>query len=295
MVIVAVIYWSFDRKLGLRLAIFLPVVASLNSLLKQAFHAPRPYWLDPGIRAIHVSNGFGMPSGHAQASTVWLFAASILKRGWFWLIALCVVILIGLSRIYLGVHFSSQVIIGWLIGVLVLMAFIRFEQNVLVWFLKKGFSSQMLLIAGLSALLVFLGGVIVFLFRNWEMPTLWISNSTAYFSDSKKTILLSEGIDAIAGNGGAFMGTAMGAVLSHRKGGFDSGGKIWKRVLRSVSGLVLCMALYGVLMLSEPDQNSEVLYAFWRFIGFFAISISAIFLIPGFLMRLHLLSQENGR
>ena len=37
MVIVAVIYWSVDRKMGLRLAIFLPVVSSVNSILKQAF------------------------------------------------------------------------------------------------------------------------------------------------------------------------------------------------------------------------------------------------------------------
>ncbi len=77
MIIIAIIYWSFDRKLGLRLAIFLPFVASLNSILKQAIHAPRPYWLDPDIRAIQVSNGFGMPSGHAQASTVWFYAITI--------------------------------------------------------------------------------------------------------------------------------------------------------------------------------------------------------------------------
>ena len=47
MILIAIIYWSFDRKLGLRMAIFLPVVSSINSILKQAFHAPRPYWLDP--------------------------------------------------------------------------------------------------------------------------------------------------------------------------------------------------------------------------------------------------------
>jgi len=95
MIFIAVIYWSFDRKLGLRLAIFLPVVASLNSILKQAFHAPRPYWVDPQIKAILVSNGFGMPSGHAQASTVWLYAAACLKRRWFWFLAIAVALLLS--------------------------------------------------------------------------------------------------------------------------------------------------------------------------------------------------------
>ena len=83
MVIVAIIYWSFDRNLGLRMAIFLPVSASFNSVLKQAIHAPRPFWVDQGIVALHPENGFGMPSGHAQAATVWLLAGAYLKKGWF--------------------------------------------------------------------------------------------------------------------------------------------------------------------------------------------------------------------
>ena len=87
MLIIAIIYWSFDRKMGLRLAIFLSLVSSLNSILKQLIHAPRPYWIDPGIKAIKVSNGFGMPSGHAQAATVWLYAATCMKKRWFWVVA----------------------------------------------------------------------------------------------------------------------------------------------------------------------------------------------------------------
>ena len=82
MIVIAVIYWSFDRKLGLRLGIFLPVVVALNAILKQAFHAPRPFWADPDITAIKVANGFGFPSGHAQTSTVWLYAGYWLKKAY---------------------------------------------------------------------------------------------------------------------------------------------------------------------------------------------------------------------
>ena len=290
MIIVAIIYWSFDRKLGLRLAIFLPLVASLNSILKQAFHAPRPYWLDPGIRAIHVSNGFGMPSGHAQASTVWIYGAALMKRAWFWVLALGIVFLIGLSRVYLGVHFSSQVLIGWLIGIVVVLIFFRFEKKVLTWFLNKKFSSQLFLISLISALSLILGGIFVLINQHWEMPIQWISNSSAYFTSGNETILFSIGIEAVAGNAGAFMGTAMGAVLSHRRGGFDAGGKVWKRVLRSVTGLLIFFALYGSLMLSTPDQANVVLYAAWKFSGFFVISFSAIFLVPLLFIRIHLIS-----
>ena len=294
MILVAIIYWSIDRKLGLRLAIFLPVVASLNSVLKQAFHAPRPYWIDPGTKAIHVSNGFGMPSGHAQASTVWLYAAALMKRTWFWTLAITIVFLIGLSRVYLGVHFSSQVLIGWLIGIVVVLIFFRFELKVLTWFLNQKFSSQLFLISLISVLILILGGIIVFIYKHWEMPIQWISNSSAYFTGDNESIIFSKGMEAIAGNTGAFLGTAMGAILSHRQGGFDSGGKVWKRVLRSVTGLLIFFALYGILMLSTPDQAKVVLYAAWKFSGFFVISFSAIFLVPLLFMRIHLISPMKG-
>ena len=294
MIIIAIIYWSIDRKLGLRLAIFLPLVASLNSILKQAIHAPRPYWLDPGIKAIQVSNGFGMPSGHAQASTVWFYAGAFVKRTWFWILALGIVFLIGLSRVYLGVHFSSQVLIGWLIGIVVVLIFFRYEKKVLTWFLNKKFSSQLLLISLISTLILILGGIIVYIYKHWEMPIQWISNSSAYFTSRNETILFSIGIDAVAGNAGAFMGTAMGAILIHRQGGFDAGGKVWKRVLRSIAGLIIFFALYGILILSTPDQAKVVLYAAWKFSGFFVISFSAIFLVPLLFKRIHLISPKEG-
>lgn len=291
MILIAIIYWSFDRKLGLRLAIFLPVAASLNSILKQAIHAPRPYWLDPNIRAIQVSNGFGMPSGHAQASTVWLYAASCLKRRWFWAIAITVVLMIGLSRIYLGVHFSSQVLIGWAIGILIVMFFFRYESKVLRWFMGKKFASQLTVISGICILILILGGVFVFILQKWELPAEWIRNAADDMAGSNESILSSIGMASVAGNAGGFFGVALGALLSHRYGGFDAGGSVWKRLLRSVVGLMIFIALYGIVMLTSPDLTKEVFYSIWRFIGFFSISFSTIFLIPCFLIRMKLLSK----
>ena len=131
MLIVAVIYWSVDRKLGLRMAVFLPLTASVNSLLKQGFHAPRPYWTDTRIQAIHADSGFGMPSGHAQSSTLWLLAASYLKNTWFWGIAILVCFMVGFSRAYLGVHFPVQIITGWLLGIVLIILFLSLENILL--------------------------------------------------------------------------------------------------------------------------------------------------------------------
>ena len=290
MIIIAIIYWSIDRKLGLRMAIFLPVVSSLNSILKQALHAPRPFWVDPRIKAIQVSNGFGMPSGHAQAATVWLYAGSYLKNRWFWAIAIFITLMVGLSRVYLGVHFSSQVLAGWLIGIIFVIGFIRFETNLLAWLLSQKLRIQMLFIAGITIFILILGGVFVFILQNWGLPAGWVSNASQYLAGKGETIQSSIGLGAVAGNAGGFMGAAMGAILLYRKGGFDARGIWWKRLLRCILGLAVFFALYGLFIWIAPDQSQVPLYPIWRFTGFLIISFSAIFLVPLLFMRINLLS-----
>jgi membrane-associated phospholipid phosphatase len=291
MAIVAIIYWSFDRKLGLRMAIFLPITASLNSILKQGFHAPRPFWVDQSIIAMHPENGFGMPSGHAQSVTVWLLAGAYLRKKWFWIIALVMTLGVGISRPYLGVHFPSQVILGWLIGIAVIICFIRFESGVLNWLNKHKFSHQLLIVLGCSVLMFLLGSLFVLLLNTWSMPADWESNASLYLS-LDKVGLKSYGLASVAGNTGSFLGVTMGALLMSRKEVFDAGGIWWIRLLRSFIGLVCLILLYSGLQVISPDKSMNFLYAGWRFLGFYLIALSAVFLIPQLFIRLNLLKNN---
>ena len=119
----------------------------------------------------------------------------------------------------------------------------------------------------------------------------WITNASDDLAGTEESIGLSVGLAAAAGNIGGFWGAALGALLSHKKGGFDSGGLWWKRVLRSIAGLLLFAALYGTINLISPEESSKPLYSIWRFCGFFVISFSAIFLIPILFIRVKLLSR----
>lgn len=294
MIIVAVIYWSVDRKMGIRMALFLPLVASVNSILKQAFHAPRPFWMDSRIRAIRVSNGFGMPSGHAQAATLWIYVGFYVKNRWFWTIAILTTLLIGLSRIYLGVHFPSQVVAGWTMGIILALLFVRCETALLTWFLDRRLAGQLFVIAGISFLLLLLGGIFVWALRGWELPLEWFTNASDDLAGKGETIRSSIGMASVAGNVGGFLGAALGAVLSHRRGGFDPRGTPWKRLARGVAGLVLMMALYGIFQAIAPEEGREPLHSIWRLSGFFVISFSAILLIPVLFIRLRLLSSAKG-
>ncbi len=125
--------WCLDSRLGLRLAVVYFLSGFLNSALKQSLAEPRPEVLAPGIALVQAS-GYGLPSGHAQGAVVlWgLLALHAVLRGararycgarlWIWAPAALLMLAIGLSRVYLGVHFPTDVLAGWAVGAVVLGA-----------------------------------------------------------------------------------------------------------------------------------------------------------------------------
>ncbi len=292
-IIIAIIYWSFNSRLGMRMAIFLTLVSAVNGLLKQLFHAPRPYWVDHGIKAFQPSNGFGMPSGHSQAATVWLLAACYLKNKWFWIVAVVLTFMIGLSRVYLGDHFPGQVVIGWLIGIVLMIIYIRFESDIITWLKHVKLINQLLFVVTVSILFLVMGGLFVTFLKDWEIPVDWVMNASAYLSAEQETIRSSIGLEVISGNAGGFLGTAAGIILITRVGGFNAGGIWWKRFLRCMIGLSVITGLHTGILAIAPDEKSMIIYCIWRYFGFFIIAFSVIFLIPTLYLKLNLVSYLN--
>ncbi len=109
------------RRGGILFAITTVGAGVLLSLLKRAFHRARP---EPFFNTIlPASDSF--PSGHSLGSFCFYFAlAAILtnrvEKLWLkiiiWTLAVLLVLLIGISRIYLGVHYPSDVLAGYIVG-----------------------------------------------------------------------------------------------------------------------------------------------------------------------------------
>jgi hypothetical protein len=292
MVIVAMVYWSFDRKLGIRMAIFLPLLSSVNSLLKIAIHAPRPYWISNEIKAIHASAGYGMPSGHAQASTVWLLASSYLRKRWFWISALCIIFMIGLSRVYLGVHSPTQVITGWAVGIIALICFIRLEERLATWMNGIKVYIQLLFVLGITLLILLAGVAILLSTGQWEIPEEWIAHAAPHIA-LHTDLLRSYSMASAAGNAGGFLGVATGLVLMGHAGNFKVTAKWWIRLLRIILGLACMLLLYAGLQSISPEEADLIPYAIWRFTGFCLISFTAVFLLPILYIRLKLTKSDQ--
>ncbi|MGI8667212.1 MAG: phosphatase PAP2 family protein [Jatrophihabitans sp.] len=122
-ILLPVLAWLLYRRLP-RLAVFVLVTAAgsllLNNLLKLLVNRARPHLNDP----VAIAAGKSFPSGHSQAAIVGygilvaVFLPAVGRRWRFWLVSVAalLVLLIGFSRIALGVHYLSDVIGAYLIG-----------------------------------------------------------------------------------------------------------------------------------------------------------------------------------
>jgi undecaprenyl-diphosphatase len=74
--------------------------------------------LEGMIHVIKWGGRYGSVSAHAATTfAVALLSASILRRGWFWGVALCWTLLVCYSRIYLACHFPQDILLGAVLGV----------------------------------------------------------------------------------------------------------------------------------------------------------------------------------
>ena len=132
----AMLAWKPTRRAGLTALVAMVFGLLVTNLtIKPLFSRPRPWLEVPGLMALvaeHDPNSF--PSGHTCAA----FAAALSWRGrlpWKWAgrTAVALAICMGLSRLYVGVHYPSDVITGGLIGAACAWAALRTTDRLCAW------------------------------------------------------------------------------------------------------------------------------------------------------------------
>lgn len=115
-----VLYYAVDKRIGKTSIVLFGVSMCINLSLKELIHAPRPIGTE-GIDSHRVSTatGYSFPSGHTQsfATLVAVFYDMSRKR-WFLVTGMILSFLVGVSRLFLGVHWPKDVLFGWLFAAL---------------------------------------------------------------------------------------------------------------------------------------------------------------------------------
>lgn len=281
--LMSIIYWSVDSQLGRRFALFALFTGAINIIFKQLFHAPRPYWVDSRIRPLaDASTGFGFPSGHAHTATIWIFIGDFTKRWWGWGLAFVLVMMIGLSRIYLGVHFPTQVLTGWMIGLLFVIAFLRLERPVINWFKSKSLGQQLLIVFALTLLFSLAGWVSVSLLNDWQIPESWSQNVLPHLAEGETFNPIA--LEGIMLASASLLGMLVGTILMAHFGGHQTGGSLLQRGLRVPVGFICVGIIFGAASFVGEmligKQEEGLLFSSWLFLTTFLLYFSIFFAAP---------------
>ncbi|QKG26557.1 phosphatase PAP2 family protein [Actinomadura verrucosospora] len=265
--VLVVLYWCVHPRLVARAIAVLSFGSTLNTVLKLVWHAPRPFWTDPGIRKGQPLASFGMPSGHAQNAVVtWGFFASRTRRAAVWAAAAVVIALIGASRVYLGVHSLGQVVVGWAIGLGVLVLALWLEPRVVPWWSARPLLLQLAMALGIS--LAFLGGawLAVRSLHGWHWPAAWAKAIIAA-GGHPRPVTVNE---AAAATGGLF-GILAGLSVVAARGWFDAGGSLGRRLVRLLVGVAGAAVLSLLDLLPGPRAGEafavQALLGLWAAAG----------------------------
>jgi membrane-associated phospholipid phosphatase len=222
------IYWCVDTRRGARLGVLLIVSTWSNSFLKNLLGQPRPYTLDPSVgRGFEAS--YGIPSGHAQHSLVFWIAAVPVKKSSLKIpariAAVFFILVIAFTRLYLGLHFPTDIFGGWIAGGILLVLYFLFAGRLEA--LLAGLNPRYrMIIAALAAFLINASGA---------------------------------GVD----QGGLFLGFCCGYSLMNRRIGFAASAPVRDKkpgaailLARYVLGAVGAALLYLALKTLFPGEGS---------------------------------------
>lgn len=148
-----VLYWCFDKRAGQYLVFTFSWGAFLNQFLKNTICCYRPWIrsaaIHPSADALAEATGYSFPSGHTQtAASLFGGLGTYYRKRWKALFVLCwtLVILVGFSRNFLGVHTPQDVIVGLIEGI----ALVTLVPRLLDWIDED--EHRDLLVAAASAL-----------------------------------------------------------------------------------------------------------------------------------------------
>ncbi|MCA9945785.1 MAG: phosphatase PAP2 family protein [Anaerolineales bacterium] len=239
------VYWSVHKEMGRALAYLFLVGNVINTTLKHAFREPRPFWLEPSLEKF-TDGGYGLPSGHAQfTTTIYLFMAMWVKRRWVWLLAIAIIILMSVSRVYLGSHFVHDVIVGILVGLVVLAGYAIWQRRYSARFEKRILGQRLLVAVLVPVLFTAVYLIIRLIIGDPDNSVEW----AAFIPEVEL-----ESVEGVVTAVASLLGAGIGLVLEPSRVRFLVAGPIWQRAMRYLLGMAVAVAIWAGLGQVFPDD-----------------------------------------
>lgn len=228
-----VLYWGFDKAAGRFILISYSLSQVLNALAKFIACVDRPFVRDtritPGEEALKSASGYSFPSGHTQSAAALFGSAGwhYRARRWFFALMIAFCLVVGFTRLYLGVHTPQDVLCALLFGALA----IWMTQLVTGYLARQDAKPERVLIVGTIigiAVLLFL------LFKPYPEDFDYGHLARSPFMGASY-----------------YFGMLYGWYLEQRFVDFSCDGSVRDRAIRIAVGLVLTVAIYNLLGLAN--------------------------------------------
>jgi membrane-associated phospholipid phosphatase len=258
LIFMPLIYWCNNRRTGARLLVVFLISAYVNAIAKVMAGQPRPFQYDTRVKALVPAGGGGLPSGHTQSAVVvWGYLASQFRRRWSWIFAGFLMIGIPLSRLYLGVHFPTDLLGGYILGAVLLVLYLRFAIHVETWLVRKRVVWQIA-----AAVLL-------------PMVLILVNPKGSHYALSACGVLL---------------GFGSGIILERRWIRFCTAASLLKKLMRYIAGMLV---LFGIWMgLRSGFAGLEPAWVF-RVVRYALVGLWAGLGAPWLFVRLKLAETEK--
>ena len=130
-VVFCLLFWCLNKKIGYVIGIVFFLSALIVQGMKPTFRIDRPWVTDPSFTTVegvvYAATGYAFPSGHTQAAASYLLPlGAMLKHKIFKITFVTLAVLVAFSRMYLGVHFLSDVLASLIITMIITILAVKF-------------------------------------------------------------------------------------------------------------------------------------------------------------------------
>ena len=276
--VLPLVYWCINKHVGKLMGFVLFVSVGVNTILKHGMRGPRPFWIDPAL-GLQATGGYGIPSGHTQyATSLYLLVAAAIGSIWVWLTAGLLIVLMAISRVYLGQHFVHDVLGGLFVGLIILLTALVIDRQFSARISKRILGQRMLLALAVVLILAatYLGMLLLIGEPDLSVP--WAAHIPEAELASKRE--MSAAI-------GALLGFSIGILLEGSRVRFRADGPLVKRAGRYVLGLFITVVIWQGLGMVFPREPLAVAIPL-RVFRYFLITLWASYYAPWVFVKLGL-------